>query len=227
MARWQPEKVWDGEDVFVIGGGPSLKDFDWDVLKLENTIGCNDAYLLGEDICKICYFSDFKWFSVHKARLAKFSNPTFTNCCQLMKSAVKNLWTMERKAYGIHKNAIGYNSNSGGAAINLAILLGAKRIFLLGFDMRLREGESNWHPNDVSKPNEEAYLRFIKGFTKLTADWKRDYSDIEIVNVTDDSNLDLFPKIGVEEFWSERLSARSADGKRDNDGDEESIDNSC
>ncbi len=69
MPLWKPVKWWDGEDAFIIGGGGSLKSFDWNLLKLENTIGCNNAFQHGVDICKICVFGDVNWFKSFEQEL--------------------------------------------------------------------------------------------------------------------------------------------------------------
>ena len=53
MPIWIPQEKWKDEDVFIIGGGDSLRTFNFDVLKDELTIGCNTAFSLGSDICKI------------------------------------------------------------------------------------------------------------------------------------------------------------------------------
>ena len=66
MPLWKPEKVWDDLDAFIIGGGHSLKSFNWDLLKSEMTIGCNMAYSLGQEICKIFIFGDNKWFKIYR-----------------------------------------------------------------------------------------------------------------------------------------------------------------
>ena len=62
---WTPEPFWEGQDVFIYGGGTSLKSFDPSILIDENVIGCNDAYTLGSEICDICVFGDFKWYNKH------------------------------------------------------------------------------------------------------------------------------------------------------------------
>jgi len=205
MPKWIPEKIWEDQDVFIIGGGNSLELFDWELLKNENTIGCNDAFRHGSEICKICIFGDAKWFQSFKNELARYKGTVFTNCQQLQKTKLSWLWTMTRKGSGLHGDALGWNSNTGAAAVNLALLLGAKRIFLLGFDMHLSNNKrANWHQNRLDKPNENIYPKFLRGFKKLAVDWKKKFPDAEIINVTDNSSLDLFPEIGVDEFWEGR-----------------------
>ncbi len=202
MPPWKPERVWDNQDVFIIGGGGSLEKFDWSLLKDKLTIGCNDAYLHGKDICKICIFGDTKWFGKHKPQLAQYKGVVFTNAPKLYKSKVEWLWVMQRNSSGLHEKALGWNFSTGAAAVNLALLLGAKRVLLLGFDMQLaRNGKPNWHQNNLDKPNPEVYLKFVRGFERVASDLKRKYPDVEVINVTDNSNLDVFPKVGVEDFW--------------------------
>ncbi len=205
MPRWIPEKIWDNQDVFIIGGGNSLELFDWKRLENENTIGCNDAFKKGHKICKICVFGDVKWFKSFEQELAHYKGTVFTNSLQLQKKGPSWLWTMPRQFYGLYKDALGWNGNTGAIAINLALLLGAKRIFLLGFDMHLsKDNRSNWHRNRLDKPNRKIYDKFVKGFGKVAADLKKKFPNVEIVNVTDDSSLNLFAKVGVDEFWKGR-----------------------
>ena len=209
MPSWEPEAKWLDQDVFIIGGGRSLKTFDWDLLIPELTIGCNTAYELGEAICKICVFGDIKWWHKHKSHLAEYKGVVFTNASQLInKNTTPWLWTMRREAHGLHHNALGWNSNTGSIAINLALILGAKRIYLLGYDMQLSEGKPNWHDNLIDKPNAAIYNKSQEGFKKVHIDWQKKFSDREIINVTDNSNLDTFPKIGTQEFWNDRNKQR-------------------
>lgn len=209
MPRWIPERVWDNQDVFIIGGGESLKRFDWNLLKDKNTIGCNDAFKHGAEICKICIFGDTKWFKISEQELAYYTGTVFTSAPKLYKTRLDWLWVLPRLPFGIYKDALGWNFNTGASAVNLALLLGAKRVYLLGFDMHLsRDGQNNWHQNRLDKPNKEIFPKFLEGFKRLKVDLKVKFPGVEIINITDNSSLDLFPKVGVVEFWGgERKTA--------------------
>lgn len=202
MPKWIPKKVWEGQEVFVVGGAESLKKFNWDLLKPLRTIGCNDAYLHGTDIC---IFGDKRWFDLHQKRLAEYNGIVFTNCPQVQKSKIPWLWCIGREMKGLHNGALGWNGNTGASAINLALILGAAKIYLLGFDMKLSvNGESNWHKNNLNKPNAGVYSGFLKKFKCVAENLRKKYSEVQVINVTDDSDLNEFPKIGVEEFWGKR-----------------------
>lgn len=207
MPFWTPEQIWKDQDVFIIGGGKSLFSFDWSLLKNEFTIGCNDAYILGADVCKLCIFGDMKWFNIHKKDLFHYKGVLFSNSPAMCQKKLSWVWTMERTSTGLYKDSLGWNFNTGASAVNLALLLGAKNIFLLGFDMHLsKDGKSNWHDNNIDKPNEEIYFKFLDGFDKLAADLPRKFPGVKVFNVTDDSSLNLFPKLEVDKFWNCRKS---------------------
>ncbi len=207
MPKWVPNKIWDGEEVFIIGGGVSLKAFKWDLLKEELTIGCNDAYIHGEEVCKLCVFGDHKWFLVHERALAHYKGVVVTNASQLYKSDVEWLLWMYREQYGLHTDKLGWNACTGAVAINLALVLGAKKVYLLGFDMHKTEGKTNWYDNFIDRKQPDTnYDRFINdGFSKFPKELESKFPEVKVINITDNSSLNMFPKIGVKEFWDERI----------------------
>jgi hypothetical protein len=201
MPLWNPKPIWKKRDAFIIGGGPSLSKFNWDSLKGRATIGCNSAYTLGPEICNICIFGDKKWFDKFQKDLSKFKGLVVTNCTSLMDIDIPWLLKIQREPAGLHTNRLGWNGNTGASAINLALILGVKRIFLLGFDMKLGEGNNpNWHDRIIEKPKAEVYSRFIGGFKDVVMDWKAKFSDREIINLTPGTALEAFPKADIASF---------------------------
>lgn len=208
MPRWKVNPVWKDQDCIIIGGGASLANFDWSWLVSENTIGCNTAFTLGEKVCKVCFFGDWRWWRKYESALADYKGIVFTNVPGLFKTRVPWLWTLEREAHGLHHDKLGWNGNTGAAAINLAILFGAKRIFLIGFDMKHVQNKSNWH-NQIIDPRAvrpSVYTTFCREFKFVHHDWKTKFPDVEIWNVTKDSNLspDVFPWLDFDAFFASR-----------------------
>jgi hypothetical protein len=188
-------------DVYIIGGGPSLIGFDWNRLTNKLTLGCNDAYQLGPAICKACVFGDLKWFAYHDEELAKFPNPRFTNEPSLYVHSPDWLLCMRREGNGLHQNALGWNGNTGAVAINLALVLGAQRVFLLGYDMKApSKNLVNWHVHNVSKPNMNSYERFKRGMESVKNNLPSVFPGREIINIGPDSDLDCFPKEPIDKF---------------------------
>ena len=213
MSAWEPEERWKGQDCFVIGGGSSLREFDWTRLYAENTIGCNDAFKHGVDVCKVCVFGDRGWWDAYEEDLAKYNGLVVTNIGKCAAGAPTWVKYMEREPFGFHRNALGWNGHTGSVAINLAFLFGVKRIFLLGFDMgRGEHDKSNWH-DDILHPSAvlpESYELFLSRWDEALKSWHEDFSDVEIYNVTDRSALYGIPQLRTKIFWERRLHGMAA-----------------
>jgi len=203
MPLWNPKPEWKGQDVFIIGGGTSLENFDWSLLTDKLTIGCNMAFSLGFEICKICCFGDVKFFNKYKEQMKSYRGFLFTNHSSLLhynKEPV--IWTMKRQAFGFHTDAFGWNYNTGSIAINLALILGASNIYLLGFDMHLsKEKKANWHDKGLDRPNELVYKRMMECLAKSAKDIEDKFPGQNVFNITDNSSLNVFPKISTKMFW--------------------------
>jgi hypothetical protein len=214
MPPWAPEPVWEGAEAIVIGGGHSLRGFPWEKIQGESTIGCNAAYSLGKSTCSVVLFGDTGFFTAHQDRLRAYGGPVFTHARRLQGSDCSWLRTIPRKTEGLHTDALGWNGNTGAGAINLALIFGAKRIFLLGFDMLPNfHGRQNWHdlydkdrqrrsPKLIERTH--PYSRFVQGFDAVERDWKAKFADREIINVSDDTALQCFPVLPVVDFLKGR-----------------------
>jgi len=201
MPSWTPPPEWKGQDGIIIGGGSSLKDFDFTQLKGKNVIGCNSAYKLGGDIVNICLSGDASWWEINKHELKNFTGRVVTCAPTLLPINLDWLLQMERVRDGLHEGkTLGWNYSTGAAAVNLAVSLGAIDIYLLGFDMAVVDGKSHWHNYYLKRFNKEAIVRFIRGFHTLENSLKR-LPHVKVYNVTDgSSNLPVFNRITFAEF---------------------------
>lgn len=101
------------------------------------------------------------------------------------------------------RNKVCWNGNSGGSAINIAYHLGAKKIVLVGFDMRRVNGEKNFH-NDHKEQQHNPFRRHLKGFPIIAKDAKR--LGLEIINATPGSAIDSFPITTLENVLNGKQS---------------------
>ncbi len=203
------QPIWKGHDAFVIGGGPSLRSFDWNFLREERTIGCNTAYVHGPEICDYCVFGDKAFWRYHEDGLKEYGGPVVTTVGMTKNN--KQVYLVPRQGKGLATDALGWNGNTGSLAINLALIFGARRIYLLGFDMKRTPSRSNWHDIIINPRTVrvEVYQKFIEKFQDVVEAWHQLFGDREIINVTDDSDLEGFPKVGVNAFWEGRLQWQS------------------
>jgi hypothetical protein len=107
-------------------------------------------------------------------------------------------------------SAIHYGGNSGFQAINLALLFGAARIVLVGFDMRAVDGKRHFfgdHPPALHKSGGD-YRRFIPDFERAAVTLP---AGVEILNATPGSALTCFPKVPLDDALPDPPRPRSAD----------------
>lgn len=204
MAKWTPTPEWEGQDSYIIGGGSSLCRFDFPSLKGRNTIGVNDAFRLGPEIVKVCIFGDDSWFQKTKWDLERFPNRVVSVAPGTSTLKANWLCQMDRARDGLYKDGIlGWNYSTGACAINLALSLGSRKIFLLGFDMKITGGKSHWHTHRPKLTQEAAFQRHLGGFKtlgKALASWP----GVSVVNVSDGTTrLAEFPIITFQRFKEE------------------------
>lgn len=198
---WVPPKDWEGQDAYLIGGGSTLKRFNFDSLKGLNTIGINDAYMLGEDVVKYCLFGDASWFHKNSAAIASFKNPLVSCAPSLEQVTTDAVLSVHRRSIGIHDGGfIGWNFSTGAAAINLAMNMGAHRIYLLGFDMRAHNGKTHWHSKNPLPTRDTVFARFLRGFKIISENLIR-YPHVQVIHVnTDHTLLPFFQHMAPMEF---------------------------
>jgi hypothetical protein len=96
---------------------------------------------------------------------------------------------------------IHFGGNSGYQAINLAFLLGARRILLLGFDMGYgKSGKRHFfgdHPGGMNVPS--PFPDFINSFRSVAA--QAPDLGLEIVNCSRETALDCFPRAPIERYF--------------------------
>jgi len=102
------------------------------------------------------------------------------------------------KADGLGRDKVHYGANSGYQAINLAYLFGAKKMILLGFDMKRGEDKkSHWHGDHPGSLNTSMPIHtWIKNFRKLAEDLREE--KVEVVNASRETALECFNKINLE-----------------------------
>ena len=197
-------KIWANETVYLIGGGPSLKNFNWNLLNGKKTIAINKSIKFYPN-ADVVYWTDGRFHDWFKDEISKFKGLKYTitprrdfkDDINLLKRGVK---------FGLETatNALAHGNNSGYAAINLAIHLGAKKIILLGYDMSNNGKESHFHDGyKVNATSEKIYTtHFLQGFSVLKESIKG--MNIKILNASPTSRLNTFPIITIEEALSLR-----------------------
>ncbi len=197
---WEVPKLWKNRTVYILGGGPSLTNFDFERLRGERVIAINNAYMEGRaPWAPVLYFMDWGWYGIHRNKLAKWSGLKVTVCdkCKA-EPGIKVLKWRHRLGMDDDPRFLTRGTSAGFGAISLAVKLGANRIILFAYDMRTVDGKHNYHEEHKRNVHRDIYVNnFIRPFESLikpAAD-----RGIEILNATPDSALKTFPIVTPEE----------------------------
>ena len=193
--------IFKNQRVFIIGGGPSLSNFNWNLLKDKNIIAINKA---GEYLpfAQILYFSDLSFYINNKPLIRKFKNLIYT-IKQLNDEDSKKVISLKVTGLNgleLQNGSLRHGNNSGYAAINLAVQLGANEIILMGYDMSHDSTKSHFHEGyTYCKADPNIYKKkFIDNFFTLVDPLKK--MGIKIYNTSINSALTCFPIVSINNF---------------------------
>jgi len=187
---------------------------DLTLIQGHRVVGINHAFELGPWV-DVCWYGD-KGFYENNANLFRTYKGIIATCCTC-RPAEQNprvRYLGRSKIFGIEakrKTHVAWNHNSGASGINFAYHLGAKKVVLLGFDMKNPDDptdrQTHWHnryktvyegPGKIRDPYEK---RFLKGF-KIMAEEIQDL-DFEIINATEGGALEVFPRKPLKQVCEE------------------------
>ena len=198
-----PNNTWSGKRCFIIGGGHSLRDFNFSILDKELTIAINRAQEFLDP--SIIFFTDYETFflKLMRCEFGIEARRRFLNS-QALKIALNvggydinhgvfsvPLSRDERITFDL-RDGLFDGDNSGFAALNLAVCLGCNPIYLLGYDMKGDgKGNQSWfHDGYKNAPGERVYKNFIRHFEESAEEIKK--KNIKVINLNGDSNLKCF-----------------------------------
>jgi hypothetical protein len=204
--------------VWIIGGGPSLKGFDFNKLAGEVVIGTNRAYEL--DVVGINCSMDLrfkqwamkgklgngdkeksvskdKWDNFRGVKVftvipeAAITEPTEEPVFVLTRPDVDH-GQPDVPMSNISIHGLSSGNNSGQMALQFAIALGATEIHLLGFDMSgTPDGHQEWfHSGYPENQGSSVYNYMLKSFDPIAIHCRK--NNIRVVNHSENSALTTF-----------------------------------
>jgi hypothetical protein len=176
------------------------------------TIVVNDAYKL-LPTADVLYAADNSWWEIH-GECKPFAGEKWA--CHERDPNPREIHGNDKRSlaerYGINlvrgrdcnefsfdPDVVHYGHNSGFQAINFALLMGCRQIVLIGFDMRLVNGQAHFfgnHPREIRTPDDKCLSSFIPRFAQAA---KKLPKDVSIVNATPGSALTCFPIMSFDE----------------------------
>lgn len=196
MTTERVTKKFDGKDVVVAAPGPSLTNECVARWKEYPTFVVNDAWRMIPK-AEVLYAADYTWWRVNKGAPDFLGERWSCNDKRYYKDqlaknyGIKLISGKHGTRFSTDPELIFYGKNSGFQAVNLAILMGAKKVILIGFDMRVNQGKRHFF-GDHKPPlyNTASYDIFIDAFDKASSQMP---VGVSIVNATPGSALKCFP----------------------------------
>lgn len=200
--------AWKGRRCFILGGGPSLARFNVGALRDELTIGVNVAALNFNPT--VAFVSDLRTMNLLSAdqRWQTYEGRTvwlykgerayrnsFPGVQVIPEHAPAGMPSWSKSLLkGLYRG-----TNAGIGALNLAELLQADPIYLVGFDFAGKNGSTvNWHteyPKEWTQ-TESVYRRYVVDFETIQ---KSGVLRARVVNVNPDSRLRCFEMVPCTE----------------------------
>jgi hypothetical protein len=202
---------WRGETCFILGGGPSLAEFDAATIMGFPVIGINEAGLTLAPWCDILFWSDDQWLEWNRDRLSLHHGGLRFHRHHGTVPGATHLPFRYKVSEGMHwgKNEVG-GCDSGSSAINLAVHTGASTIVLLGFDMS-DGGPNNFHDrHQVAHDPQVVTDRFIPAHNAMAADLASHNHPVKVLNATPTTRLTCWPRTDLKEVLSARDSLSAA-----------------
>ncbi len=202
---------WKGRRAFLIGGGPSLRDFDWSLLKDEFTIAINRAAMRVPTPERCIFFTeDLRHLDQFRDDLKDWPGLKLFHCGSKGHHAHEDVvtyicnhdkWpvTEQRNWQKSLKGGLIHAYSSALSAMNLADILEPDFLGLLGLDMDTPgEQVENFHddyPKDWHPPASQL-LRFQEEIERIAPFHLR----ATTINLSEKSQLQCWQKLRIETF---------------------------
>jgi len=136
--RWRVPRDWEGETVFLIGGGPSVSEVDLNRLRGQRVVVINGSYAVYPQADTLV-FTDVRWWGKYKPKF-KGEIITIDPVHKLYPKTIKVLDRQRSSGLSNDPSRLTCWHTSMTTAINLIVLRGASRIAIIGLD-----GHGLWH----------------------------------------------------------------------------------
>ena len=212
--NFHPEKY--DHTCYIVGGGPSLIDFDWSKLGPKKfVIAVNRSYEVLPN-AQIVYFTDEDWYAAHETGLKEHKGCLIKGSLQPQKFKVPDViqyHLIGEKGLSTKPGTLMHGRNSTYAAINLAgIHLRFNKIYLLGIDMKWQKpadvkkhtkhnSTTHWHNGHRRIDPESIYKTMMANYQTIVQPLKDNNIEVINVNTLEQTGLRTFPIKSFEEVF--------------------------
>jgi len=199
--------ITDWSRVYIVGGGTSLRGFDFDQVRDKGLLlGVNDGAHYAD--AHALFSLDASYARKRWDYIKSHSNPYLAlpeaHEARNFNGAEHVTFYERRRGDGLAEDGRYINGvNSGFGALNLAYHKGAKFIVLLGFDMHTDDnGDIHFHEGYPWEADAKRTARYYEKWTRPfeTAAKQLEKRGVEVWNASPTSRIEAFPKCGLEDL---------------------------
>lgn len=190
---------WEGQAVVCIGSGPSLTAEDCEAVRDARlpAIVTNTTFRMCP-WAEVLFGFDCKWWEHYRDEVSR----TFKGERLAYSPAVRSLGIPSLHGHDWFRHF----HNSGASSISLAIVGGAARVILLGFDCQRVDGKTHWHgdhPKSLSNARSIGnWPTQFKGIARFAAG-----EHVPVLNASRATALTCFPRVSLAEVLAEEVAA--------------------
>ena len=187
----------DFTTTYIVAGGPSLFGFDWARLRDRTVIAVNRAFEVLPDAA-VCYFGDRRFWGWHSRALLAHKGRKITAAPHFAQDGVEHYKLSTLTGLDMRPGKLAHGNNSGYAAINLAVQLGAKHIYLLGYDMKFAGHRCHWHAPHPIENREVVFGKVMIPYFQTLVE-PLDELNVRVRNASPDSAIRCFPRCTIDD----------------------------
>lgn len=209
------QPFWDDKPCLIVGGGPSLKE--WDIRDLRafgRVVALNDTMRYIQ--CDVVFSMDTNWIKRSESLVAGFEGEEVWIATHKyvkpytvsMKTPVRYVEKCNEKGLSRRRDSVNTQGTSGYGVMSLAFWKRAKLIYLLGYDMK-KGFHQQWHDSEKilglprRRDNQHYYNQWGGRFSRMVRVLKE--AGVRVVNLNPDSAVTCFEFSSYEEFGLRKL----------------------
>lgn len=200
-----PDKAWKGERCFVVGGGPSLINFDWELLRDAGRIIAVNRAIEKVPWADMMFSMDsrlYQWYHERRLEMKPEALQAYDNFegykvwldshCYQFRPDIYMVRFLGKSGVSLSlQRGIYSGGNSGYSAMMLAVVMGCNPIILLGFDMGHDNGRSHFHDGYPVRSCNPLTRSWIQGFDEAAP--RLQETGVQVINANPHSNIRCFP----------------------------------
>lgn len=197
-------RIFEGQAVALVAGGPSLRGFDWGRLRGYPVVAINRA-LEVLPFASLLWWTDARFWRHHREAILQH-RAIWKATCQVhyhesdaLPAHIVQYRFTGHQGFDPDPRCLRTGNNSSFAALHLLGHLGTRRVVAFGLDMKHGpKGETHYHSGHGIMHQEETLTRLmLPYFASLAAPLAA--LGMEVINASPESALTTWPRCSIEE----------------------------